>query len=85
MRERSADPVSLTIVRNELEAELVCQLLRSEGVRCVHRITNAGFGMGGEMPMSGGGPREIVVRPDDLVRASELLAAFASEASDDQS
>ncbi len=68
------DPVRLTIVSNEPEAELVCGLLRASEIACMHRITNLAFGSGGEMPMSGGGPREVLVRPTDLEAARTVLA-----------
>ena len=32
--------VRLTVVSNELEAEVVCGLLRSNGIRCNHRRTD---------------------------------------------
>lgn len=63
----------LTIVSNEPEAELACGLLRSHGIDCMHRITNMAFGSGGEMPASGGGARELLVRPPDLVAALKIL------------
>lgn len=71
-----SDVVRLTIVRNEPEAELLCALLRSEGIRCAHRITDLAFGQGGEMPSSGGGPREVLVRQEDVATAQELAAGI---------
>jgi hypothetical protein len=71
-------PVRLTVVANEPEAELVCGLLRQSGIRCMHRITDLAFGSGGELPASGAGPREVLVRPDDLATATELLATATS-------
>lgn len=68
-----ADPVRLTIVANELEAELVCGVLRAEGLQCAARITDLAFGQGGEFPLAGGGPREVLVMPGDLDRARALL------------
>lgn len=68
------EPVRLMIAAHEPEAELVCGLLRADDIRCTHRITNFAFGSGGEMPSSGAGPREVLVRPDQLERARELLA-----------
>ena len=70
-----AEPVRLTIVSNEPEAEVLCGLLRSSSIECMHRITNLAFGSGGELPSSGAGPREVLVRPADLEAARELLAA----------
>lgn len=69
------EPVRLTIVTNEPEAELVCGLLRAHGIRCMHRITNMAFGSGGEVPSSGAGARELLVAPTQLEAAREVLAA----------
>jgi hypothetical protein len=68
-----AEVVYLTLVPNEYEAELLCALLRTEGITCAHRPTN--FGVGSMDGMPGGGPREIVVQEDDLARAHEILEA----------
>jgi hypothetical protein len=65
--------VYLTIVPNEHEAELLCALLRTEGIECDHRPTN--FAVGSMDGMPGGGPREVVVAEESLERAQELLAA----------
>lgn len=70
------DPVRVTIVGNESEAELACGFLRAGGIACMHRITDFAFGSGGELPASGSGPREVLVRPDDLERARGLLAGL---------
>lgn len=77
------DPVRVTIVGNEPEAEVACGVLRSDGIACTHRITNFAFGSGGELPASGSGPREVLVRPADLERARELLAAVVTDEADE--
>jgi len=64
--------VPLTVVRNEAEAELLCGLLRSEGIECEHRPTNFGAGVMDGLP---GGAREIIVAEERLARAQELLTA----------
>ncbi len=64
----------LTIVPNELAAELVCSFLRAEGIRCGHRITNIGAGAWDGVP-SAAGPREVLVGPADLDAAREVLAS----------
>jgi hypothetical protein len=64
--------VRLTIVRNEMEAELLCGLLRTEDIECDHRSTNFGVGTMDGLP---GGAREVLVAADDLDRAREILAA----------
>ena len=73
------DPVRLTIVSNEAEAALACGLLRQEGIPCMHRITDLAFGAGGEMPSSGGGARELLVRPSDVSRSRELLTGIDAD------
>jgi hypothetical protein len=64
--------VPLTIVRNEAEAELLCALLRTEGIDCDHRSTNFGVGSMDGLP---GGAREVVVDERSLARAQEIVAA----------
>ena len=47
---RSTDPGDvmlasrLTVVRDEIEAETICGLLRTEGIACDHRQTDMGAG-----------------------------------------
>jgi hypothetical protein len=65
--------VHLTVVPNEAEAELLCALLRTEGIECDHRATNMAVGSMDGMP--GGGPRDVVVAEESLARAQELVAA----------
>lgn len=67
------DAVVLTVVSGEPEAEVVCGLLRSAGIECAHRDTEAI-----ESPLEdfiAAGPQEIVVHQSDLEAAKELLAA----------
>jgi hypothetical protein len=68
--------VHLTVVPTAAEAELLCALLRTEGIECDHRSTNVGVGAMDGIP--GGGPREVVVDAEQLARAQELLAASSS-------
>jgi hypothetical protein len=63
----------VTVVRNETEAEMVCALLRTAGLRSLHRQTNAGAGFGDGMPQTGA--HEVLVEADELERAREALAA----------
>jgi hypothetical protein len=67
------DEVSVTVVGSEPEAELACQLLRTENIACYHRPTSFAAGAGDGL-VSSGSPREIVVRAVDAGRARELLA-----------
>ncbi|MCW2972057.1 MAG: hypothetical protein JWN72_330 [Thermoleophilia bacterium] len=68
--------VRVTIVANEQEAELARGLLQAEGIDSMHRITNFSFGSGGELPASGVGPRELLVREEDYAVARELLTSL---------
>jgi putative signal transducing protein len=63
--------VRLTVVGDEIEAETICGLLRTEGIACNHRQTD--MGAGAWEATGSGGPREILVAPSDLERAQELI------------
>jgi hypothetical protein len=69
----AADPVVLTVVSGEQEAELVCGLLRSAGIECGHRDTDAIDSSLEDFMQAGA--QEILVHPSDLGAAKELLAA----------
>jgi hypothetical protein len=65
--------VVLTVVSGGPEAEVVCGLLRSAGIECGYRDTEAI-----DSPVEdfiAAGPREILVHDSDLTAAKELLAA----------
>jgi putative signal transducing protein len=65
------DVVRLTTVPGEPEAEVLCGLLRSEGIECAHRATPED-----DSPfenIGSDGIREILVRAKDLDRARELI------------
>lgn len=65
--------VVLTVVSGTPEAEVVCGLLRSAGIECAHRDTEAI-----DSPLEdfiAAGPQEIVVHQSELEAAKELLAA----------
>jgi Putative prokaryotic signal transducing protein len=64
--------VRLTIVANQLEAEMVLGALRSAGIECADRLTDFAAGAWDGFP-GAGGPREILVRPEDLGVAREVL------------
>jgi len=63
--------VGVTVVANEPEAELVCGMLRSDGIECTYRQTN--FGAGAADGFSFGVPMEVLVDERDLDRARSLL------------
>jgi hypothetical protein len=64
--------VRLTLVPNEGEAEMLCRLLRTEGIPCSYRSSDLAVG-GADAGYSFGGWREILVDDNDLARARELL------------
>jgi Putative prokaryotic signal transducing protein len=66
------DVVRLTVVANELEAEMIRSLLSTAGIESIQRYTDFGAGAFDGMP-SGGGPREILVHANDLDAARELI------------
>jgi Putative prokaryotic signal transducing protein len=68
--------VRLVIVANEVEAETIGGLLETEGIDSVQRFTDVGAGAGDAT--GSGGPREVLVAPEDLDRAQELLGADAT-------
>ena len=51
--------VKLTVVGDEMEAEMLCSLLRSQGIACSYRKTDVARAIGAGFSM--GGPREILV------------------------
>jgi Putative prokaryotic signal transducing protein len=69
--------VRVRIAAGESEAEVVCGLLRSEGIRCFHRPTDAAAHAEVLSPL---GWREVLVNEEDLARARELLDATAESA-----
>jgi hypothetical protein len=72
----SEEPVVVTVVGSGPEADIVCGLLRSAGIECAYRDTEAIDSSLEEFIESG--PREILVHPADLESARELLAAQTS-------
>jgi hypothetical protein len=64
--------VVVKVVSSEAEAEIVCGLLRSAGIDCFYRDTEAI-----DSPLedfTAAGPREIVVQSSDAAAARQLLA-----------
>lgn len=68
------EQVRLTIVGDELEAETLCGLLRSNGIACSYRRTDSSAAIA---TYSGGftmaGPIEVFVDEQDLDAARSLL------------
>jgi Putative prokaryotic signal transducing protein len=67
------DTVVLTVVSTAPEADVVCGLLRSSGIECAYRDTDAIDSSLEEFIAAGA--QEILVRASDLEAAKELLAA----------
>ena len=61
----------VTVVPGETEAEFVCGLLRANGIKCGYRDTESIDNPLEEFIASG--PREILVAPNDLEVAQQLL------------
>ena len=66
------DLAVVEVVGTEAEAELLCSLLRNEGIRCTYRVSN--YGAGAADGLAVGGPQEVIVRSEDLAAAREILA-----------
>jgi hypothetical protein len=66
--------VTLTVVGDEMEAEALCGLLRTNGIKCNYRRTDMSAGAG---TYGGGfaiaGPTEVLVDQADLAAARKLL------------
>lgn len=65
------EPVVVKVVGTEPEAALLCSLLRGSGIECARRQTNLGAGAADGIPS--GGPFELLVRPQDLDDARDIL------------
>ena len=65
--------VVVTVVSSGAEADIVCGLLRTAGIDCAYRDTDAIESSLEDFTAAG--PREILVGPSDLDAARELLAA----------
>jgi putative signal transducing protein len=66
------EEVVVTVVSDETEADVVCGLLRSAGIECGSRPTEAIDSLLEDFTAAG--PQEILVHPSDLDAARELLA-----------
>jgi len=69
------EPVVIRVVATEQEADVVCGLLESAGIECLARQTNLGAGASDGLSVIG--PYEIVVGPEDVEAARELLTGNA--------
>lgn len=64
--------VTLTVVHDEAEAEVVCGFLRANNIECFHRKTNVAAGAYTNV-LGRGGPIEVVVDEHDEQAARQLL------------
>lgn len=64
----------LTVVPDEMQAEMLRSILESHGISCVVRRTALGEIQWGAVNVGMGGPRELIVSGDDLALARELVA-----------
>lgn len=65
--------MTLTVVHDEAEAELLCGLLRTNGIECSFRKTDVAAGAW-TGAFARGGPIEVLVNEDDVVAARRLLS-----------
>jgi hypothetical protein len=70
----STELVRLTVVPDEFAAETIIALLQTEGIDSIQQKTDLAAGMA-DASASAFGPREILVRQEDLERARDLIAA----------
>lgn len=68
--------VALTVVQNEAEAEVLCGMLRANGIACGYEQTNFGAGAADGYPR--GGPVEVFIAESDMRRARKLLRGARS-------
>jgi hypothetical protein len=68
------EPVVLTVVHDEAEAEMICGLLRANGIACSYRKTDLAAGAW-TIGFASGGPIELLVNEEDVVAARELMPA----------
>jgi putative signal transducing protein len=64
--------VVLTTVSDEIEAEVVCGMLRSAGIDCGHRVTEATDSA--FEGIASDGPREIFVPATEVAAARTVLS-----------
>ena len=62
----------MTVVANEPEAEMLCGMLRANGIACAYRTTNLSAGMA-DASTAMGGPREVIVAEEQFEEARKLL------------
>jgi hypothetical protein len=66
---------SLVVVANDLEAEMLCGMLRDNGIDCSYRKTGPAANLGTFAMVGQGGPTEVLVEEHQLEQARKLLPA----------
>jgi hypothetical protein len=64
--------VTVAIVSNDVEAEVACGLLRTNGIKSAYRKTDIAYSAWEATGQ--GGPTAILVAAEDVDRAKELLS-----------
>ena len=64
--------VVLTVVHDEMEADVLCGMLRVNGIACSYRRSDISSAVWGGTPAIGG-PTEVLVNELDFARARDLL------------
>jgi len=71
--------VTLTVVANEMEADMLCGMLEANGISCSHRSASAFAGSFGSTVTGAvfgqAAPTEVLVEETKLDEARKLLAA----------
>jgi len=71
--------VTVAVVPNEAEADMILGLLRSNGLEASHRGSTMNSSV---LPMGATSPVEVVVDESDVAQARELLDSQGDTASD---
>ena len=64
--------VTLTVVSNDLEAEMLCGELRANGIECTYEKTNPAAAVG-QYGVGQAGPSAVLVEEEQLAQAQRLL------------
>ena len=65
--------VTLTVVPNQLEAEMLCGELRANGIECTFEVTNPAAAVG-QFGVGQAGPSAVLVEEEQLEEARRLLS-----------
>ena len=65
--------VSLAVVSTDMEAEMLCGALRSNGIECSYRKIGPGANLGTYAMLGQAGPTEILVDDSQLEEARKFL------------